>query len=170
MNTPEAMQTDTACDPCTESGEPAAAFLSDSTEKESPVAAAAAGPMVKLQSSDEIEFEVGLNVAEMSVTIKHMLDDIDADSDKSIPLPNVDGEVLKKVLDYCRYHLENPKAATPPEDGAKKGGNKQSSDKSDYICPWDKEFFAIPDDLLFRIILAANYLDIAQFFGAPVRR
>ena len=52
---------------------------------------------VKLESSDEQVFEVPREIAEMSVTVKHMLDDVDADSDAPIPLPNVTGKILAKV-------------------------------------------------------------------------
>lgn len=53
--------------------------------------------MIKLESSDEQTFEVAREVAEMSVTIKHMLDDVDAESENPIPLPNVTGKILSKV-------------------------------------------------------------------------
>ena len=52
---------------------------------------------VKLESSDEQVFEVAREIAEMSVTVKHMLDDVDADSDAPIPLPNVTSKILAKV-------------------------------------------------------------------------
>jgi len=68
---------------------------------------------VKLQSSDEQEFEVEKPVAEMSVTIKNMLEDMqDVGSDAPIPLPNVTGKILAKVIEYCKWHLEHPTPVT----------------------------------------------------------
>ncbi len=58
---------------------------------------------VKLESSDEQIFEIPREIAEVSVTVKHMLDDVDADSDAAIPLPNVTGKILSKV--HTRFDL-----------------------------------------------------------------
>ena len=32
-------------------------------------------------------------------------------SDTAIPLPNVTGKILAKVIEYCKYHLEHPTPA-----------------------------------------------------------
>ncbi len=32
-------------------------------------------------------------------------------SETAIPLPNVTGKILAKVIEYCKYHLEHPTAA-----------------------------------------------------------
>jgi S-phase kinase-associated protein 1 len=29
-------------------------------------------------------------------------------SDAAIPLPNVTGKILAKVIEYCKWHLEHP--------------------------------------------------------------
>jgi len=54
------------------------------------------------------------------------------------------------VIEYCKYHHENPS----PDD--KKEDNKRLDD----ISPWDKKYIEVDHDTLFQIILAANYLDI----------
>ena len=107
---------------------------------------------VKLQSSDEKEFNVDKSVAEMSVTIKNMLEDMqDIGSDTPIPLPNVTGAILEKVITYCKYHKENP---TPVSE------EKKDEKRTDDIIPWDQEFCKVDQATLFELILAANYLDI----------
>jgi len=108
---------------------------------------------VKLESSDDQVFEVPRNIAEMSVTVKHMLEDINpgSDTDNPIPLPNVTGKILSKVIDYCKYHNEHPDA---PSD------EKKDEKRTDDIIPWDKEFCDVDQPTLFELILAANYLDI----------
>lgn len=58
---------------------------------------------IKLESSDEQVFEVPREVAEMSVTIKNMLADIDSSSTDSIPL-SITGNILAKVSTAC-HHL-----------------------------------------------------------------
>ena len=107
--------------------------------------------LIKLESSDEQVFEVDRKIAEMSVTIKHMLDDLDAECDNPIPLPNVAGKILQKVIEYCTHHNENPE---PPSD------EKNDSKALDNIAPWDKDFCDVDQATLFEMILAANYLDI----------
>lgn len=111
---------------------------------------------VKLESSDEQVFEVPREVAEMSVTVKHMLDDVDADNENAIPLPNVTGKILGKVIEWAKYHLENPEPAPAEGDAAAAKDEKRTDD----ISPWDKNFCDVDQPTLFELILAANYLDI----------
>jgi len=106
---------------------------------------------VKLLSSDETSFEVEREIAEMSVTIRNMLEDI-PETDTAIPLPNVTGKIMQKVIEYCRYHKEHPS----------QGGdeNRKDDKRTDDIIPWDVEFCKVDQATLFELILAANYLDI----------
>lgn len=52
--------------------------------------------MVQLQTSDNEVFNVEKDIAERSVLVKTLLDDL-GDSDAPIPLVNVSSNVLKKV-------------------------------------------------------------------------
>lgn len=107
---------------------------------------------VQLQSSDQKLFTVDLAVAEQSVTIRNMIQDL-ADSDGAIPLPNVDSVTLERVIEYCAYHKDHPVA--PASE------NKEAERRSDDIAPWDKQFIdKLPQEPLFSLILAANFLDI----------
>jgi len=107
---------------------------------------------VKLQSSDDQEFEVEKPVAQMSVTIKNMLEDMEGvGTEAAIPLPNVTGKILAKVIEYCKYHLDHP---TPASE------EKKDEKRTDDIIPWDQEFCKVDQATLFELILAANYLDI----------
>eukprot|EP01137_Pigoraptor_chileana_P010152 Opistho-2@59341 len=107
---------------------------------------------VKLQSSDGLEASVEIEVAKMSETVKNMIEDLGVDSDDTaIPLPNVTGPILTKVIEYCRHHKDDPPPAE--EDEAKEK-------RSDDIEAWDAEFCKVDQGTLFELILAANYLDI----------
>lgn len=66
-------------------------------------------PNIKLQSLDGEVFEVDVEIAKQSVTIKTMLEDlgVDEDEDEAIPLPNVNAAILKKVIQWCTYHKVN---------------------------------------------------------------
>ena len=107
---------------------------------------------VKLSPSDAPEsvLTVSTEVANMSVTIKNMLEDFGGATDAPIPLHNVSSKILQKVVDYCKHAVENP---APKTDDKK-------DDKKDDINPWDKEFCNVDQATLFELILAANYLDI----------
>lgn len=114
-------------------------------------AAELSGKKVKLQSSDNEDFEVPLEYANQSVTIKNLiLDMAEADDDASVPLPNISSNVLKRLVTYWEYHWVNP---VPPETEA-------DERRSDNIMPWDLKFMEMPVPDIFDMILAANFLDI----------
>ncbi|KAF8511017.1 E3 ubiquitin ligase SCF complex Skp subunit [Hysterangium stoloniferum] len=108
--------------------------------------------MVILKTSDEVSFTVEKEVVIRSVLIQNMLEDI-GESDQPIPLPNVTSSVLKKVLEYCEHHRGEP---LPTGDDDKDETRKRSTD----ISEWDQKFINVDQEMLFEIILAANYLDI----------
>ena len=141
-------------------------------------------PNIKLQSSDGEVFEVDVDIAKCSVTIKTMLEDLGMDDDEEevVPLPNVNSAILRKVIQWATYHKDDP---PPPEDDE----NKEK--RTDDISSWDADFLKVNSHIasrirvreisrvleistvniptihsqvdqgtLFELILAANYLDI----------
>jgi S-phase kinase-associated protein 1 len=110
-------------------------------------------PRIKLQSSDGETLEVDIEIAKQSNVIKTMLEDIgtDPNTDDPVPLPNVNGAILKKVLQWCEYHRNDPPL---PED------DENREKRTDDIPAWDQEFLKVDQGTLFELILAANYLDI----------
>ena len=110
-------------------------------------------PNIKLQSSDGEVFDVDVEIAKLSVTIKTMLEDLgmDEDDEEVVPLPNVNSTILKKVIQWATYHKDDP--PTPDDDE-----NKEK--RTDDISSWDADFLKVDQGTLFELILAANYLDI----------
>jgi len=113
-------------------------------------------PQVKLSSNDGENFEVNKDVIKLSNTIKTMLEDLGDNEEEGgeqeiIPLQNVNGSILKKVLQWCQYHKDDP----PPLE---EDDNKEK--RTDDIPSWDQEFLKVDQGTLFELILAANYLDI----------
>jgi len=110
---------------------------------------------VRLQSSDGEVFEVETEIIKLSNTIKTMLEDLGVEDEESetemIPLPNVNAAILKKVIQWCTYHKDDP----PPLD---EDDNKEK--RTDDIGSWDAEFLKVDQGTLFELILAANYMDI----------
>jgi len=102
---------------------------------------------VKLTSSDNQLFEVDEEVANQSHTVKNMIED--TGTEEMIPLPNVPGKILSKVIEYCKFHVE----------AAKTVDNKPSKTE-DEVKQWDTEFVKVDQATLFDLILAANYLNI----------
>ncbi|ODN99433.1 E3 ubiquitin ligase complex SCF subunit sconC [Cryptococcus wingfieldii CBS 7118] len=71
-----------------------------------------------------------------------------------IPLPNVSSSVLTKVLEYCDHHKNDPLPAADANDA------DDSRRKTSEIGEWDARWIQVDQEMLFEIILAANYLDI----------
>ncbi|XP_059623326.1 SKP1-like protein 1A [Cornus florida] len=99
---------------------------------------------IVLRSSDGETFEVEEAVALESQTLKHMIEDDCADS--IIPLPNVTGNILSKIIEYCKKHVETPKS--------------KDNTSNDAIKNFDTNFVEVDQAMLFNLILAANYLNI----------
>ncbi|ORY80033.1 S-phase kinase-associated protein 1A-like protein [Protomyces lactucae-debilis] len=119
-------------------------------------AAAPAAQQITLTSSDNESFQVDLEVAEKSVLIKNMVEDIGED-DTVVPLPNVNANVLKKVLEWCEHHRKDPNPDREDDNANNALAKKQSSTD---MSEWDQKFMAVDQEMLFEIILAANYMDI----------
>src|ERR1700744_3041424 len=61
---------------------------------------------LKLVSQEGEKFDVTKKVAVQSELVKTMSE---GDKDENeIPLPNVKSSVLKKVVEYMKYHVDNP--------------------------------------------------------------
>lgn len=112
---------------------------------------------VYLISKDGAEFKVLKSIALMSETIRNLLEDVDPDAAGVIrvPLPNVTAKVLKKVIEYYRYHQENP--PVPQAEDAPRL-------KPWEIVGWDAEFLQKFDkEDLYALIAGVNYLDMKEF-------
>jgi len=105
---------------------------------------------VKLVSQEEEKFTVSRKVALMSELVKTM---VEGDSrENEFPLPNVKASTLGKVVEYMKYHSETP--AKEIEKPLK------SANMAEVVPSWDAEFVDVDQELLFELILAANYMDI----------
>jgi len=108
---------------------------------------------IRLQSSDGEVFPVDIKVAQCSITIKQMLEDlgVEENDEEVVPLPNVTAAILKKVVTWATHHQDDP---VPTDDD----DNKDK--RTDDISSWDADFLKVDQGTLFELILAANYLDI----------
>ncbi|KAK5990269.1 E3 ubiquitin ligase complex SCF subunit sconC [Cladobotryum mycophilum] len=94
---------------------------------------------VWLVSNDNATMEIDRTVAERSVLLKNMLEDLNGagvSQENPIPIVNVNEAVLRKDDDS--------------------DARKKTTD----IEEWDQKFMQVDQEMLFEIILASNYLDI----------
>nr|GLL41324.1 SKP1-like protein 1A [Ipomoea trifida] len=96
--------------------------------------------MIILRSSDEEIFEVEESVALEMQTIKYMIDDECVDT--VIPIANVTGKILAKVIEYCKLHAEAAKTS------------------QDDLKDFDANFIKVDNQTLLDLIMAANFLNI----------
>lgn len=132
---------------------------------------------VILVSGEGEKFTVDRKIAERSVLLKNYLndmhdsnfqnDDSDEDDDDDdeddedngeivMPVPNVRSSVLQKVIEWAEHHKDSN---FPDEDD-------DDSRKSAPVDSWDREFLKVDQEMLYEIILAANYLNIKPLLDA----
>ena len=59
-----------------------------------------------------------------------------------------------QVLEYCEHHRGEP--VSTADENSQDDSRKRTTD----ISEWDQKFITVDQEMLFEIILAANYLDI----------
>lgn len=108
---------------------------------------------ITLLSNDNKEIVIEKKAAEKSILIKNMIEDI-GESDAPIPLPNVNEKILLKIKEWMEHHKDD----LYKED--------YQDNRNLEIDEWDQGFLDIDQEMLFDIILAANYLDIKMLLDA----
>jgi len=108
--------------------------------------------------------KVNPDVARQSAIIGHMLDDTgyggsggsgggdgDGDGGVVVPLPNLSGETLTKIMNFCEFQTNSAPTLSAGE-----------------VKAWHKSFCeeGVSQSLLFDIILGANYLDVPALLNA----
>jgi len=114
------------------------------------MAAAASGEeMVTLISSDKEAFCVKRSAAEMSLTVKSVLEDTDGGP---VPLPNVASGTLRNVIEFFDHN-------TPDYDHAWSNGYLHR-----FVCDHQRDEFSI--HRLMALLEAANYLNATPLLNA----
>ncbi|GAW81588.1 suppressor of kinetochore protein 1 [Plasmodium gonderi] len=106
---------------------------------------------IKLVSFEGDEFIVDKNTASMSTVILNILEVMTPEED-TIPLPNIKTPILKKIIEYMEYHINNPADEIPKP--------LITSNLQDVVSSWDFDFVNTDKETLYELIEASNYLDI----------
>ncbi|KAK8527876.1 hypothetical protein V6N13_085682 [Hibiscus sabdariffa] len=102
---------------------------------------------VILKSSDGETFVVEDRVILKSEMIKNMIED-DC-GNEVIPVPNVTGKILSKILEYCKKHVD---------------------DAVDKLEEWDADFVDVDQVTLYDLIMAANFLNIKELLDLTCQK
>ena len=103
---------------------------------------------ILFKSSDGHLFEADEAVARQSTTISHSLEDCCAKADDEFLLPNVSGNILSLVIEYCKKHAD---VGSISEEDLKK---------------WDAEFvLGMDQPTFFDLIRASNYQNIPSLIA-----
>lgn len=113
-----------------------------------------------LVSSDLKNFEVPTNIAKYSVLVETMLEGIDDDK-VEVPLSNVSGDILARVITFLEYNDKFPIGVIDkPIKSVNMSENFETSVGED-ARKWYADFVdKLPQEVLFDLILAANFMDI----------
>ncbi|CAH8308324.1 unnamed protein product [Eruca vesicaria subsp. sativa] len=113
-----------------------------------------------LKSSDNVSFEVEEAVVRQCKMLFPMVQDC---AGRVCPIKNVTGEILEKVVEYCKKHVV-----------VVHGGDSSSSSNSssgDDLKKWDAEFISKMDlSTVHDLIKAVDYLDIKGLFDLTCQR
>ncbi|KAM7256527.1 hypothetical protein ACFE04_012268 [Oxalis oulophora] len=100
--------------------------------------------IMKLKTSDNQIFDVEQSImVNQSQLLTNMAEDGYIKGE--IPLQNVDGRILAKVIEWCKKHAKVEKRLEKEEIEIKK---------------WEDSFVKLDQPTLFPLIMAANYLEI----------
>lgn len=86
--------------------------------------------------------------------IKSMISDLSEDvMTQPIPIPNVTAAVLRKVVEWCAHHRDDPVESIDDDSDA--------FEKAVEIDEWDQNFFLVEQNVLFDIIVVRTIPVIA---------
>ena len=104
----------------------------------------------KLTTMDGETVEVPVAIACKSILVKGIIDDSGIEDE--IPLASVKKPILDKIIEYCTYIHTNaaPEIEKP----------LRSNNLNDVVSEWYANFVNLDQEILFELILAANFMDI----------
>ena len=90
---------------------------------------------ITLLSNDGKVFTVDCKTAEMSGTLKGMLENTCLQTGEQVMISTINGKTMAKVFEWAEYHRDHP----PEEENV---ANKEKI-RSSELTPWEAEFFKV---------------------------
>ncbi len=108
---------------------------------------------IHLISQEGESFEISLENVIISELVKTMIDEEkDEEEIQEIPLPNVKSAMLAKIVEFMNHYKSEPMTEiTKPV---------KSNNMSKVVQEWYANFVNVEQEILFELILAANFMDI----------
>jgi len=108
--------------------------------------------IVRLRSKDGEVFDLPKKSAMMSKLIKTAVENDKSKETDIIDLVHLESDIVRKIIEYMNYHSK-----VPPRSIEKP---LASPNLKDLVDEWDAKFADVDQDMMFRILLAANYMHI----------
>eukprot|EP00591_Stephanopyxis_turris_P012013 CAMPEP_0195517626 /NCGR_PEP_ID=MMETSP0794_2-20130614/11099_1 /TAXON_ID=515487 /ORGANISM="Stephanopyxis turris, Strain CCMP 815" /LENGTH=172 /DNA_ID=CAMNT_0040646457 /DNA_START=45 /DNA_END=563 /DNA_ORIENTATION=- len=117
---------------------------------------------VNLISKEGDSHPVPVSIAKLSKLVETTIDDDESDEEvHEIPLPNVKGSVLAKVIEFCTHYktVEVMNEIQAP---------LKSNKIEEIVQKWYADFVKVEQVLLFELVTAANFMDIKPLLDVTV--
>ncbi len=105
---------------------------------------------VELRSKEGKAYKIGKNAAKLSQLVRTTLGN--DSSCTEIELIHIEGAILSKIVEYMKYH-EAKKPVRIPKP-------LPTTNIADIVDPFDAKFCDVDQESMFKLLLAANYMDI----------
>ncbi|XP_054163890.1 uncharacterized protein LOC128961657 [Oppia nitens] len=109
---------------------------------------------IKLKTSDGYIRTVDIQRIKLSITLKDMMESTE-DHSTSISVNNITAATLDKVIEWIDYHWDDPIDINDNTDE-----DDTCAKTTEEMTDWENKYFDIDRDLLFDLLVAANYLNI----------
>jgi S-phase kinase-associated protein 1 len=108
--------------------------------------------MFTFVSNEGDSFEVSQAVIDLSGWASTAQEVADSSGNLELPVAQAKSAVLSKVLEFCNHYVEEPMNEIEKP--------LRSANMREVVQDWYADFVSIEQELLFDVILAANYMDI----------
>lgn len=114
--------------------------------------------VIKLKAEDGTLFEIDSESALQSKLIASAVDDSSDDSGEVvIELKHVDAKTVEKVCEFLKYHSKVPYKDVPQP--------LPTANLNEVVSEWDFKFADVEQDLMFTLLLTANFMDIPSLLN-----
>ncbi|KAF7801366.1 SKP1-like protein 14 [Senna tora] len=116
---------------------------------------------IPMKTSDGVSFHVDAEVVMEMETLRTFIEDDSSRELTMIPLPNVTGDVLTKVIDYIKTHIEFKEKAKMYNNNNKRVDSGKYGTFTEEATSYDSNYLKNLDNYaILELLMAANYLNV----------